>query len=62
MMLMVVISTTFVGHLNDPTTLSAVVLASSLYNVCGSSLIVGLVSGMETLCGQVSYALVSFKP
>jgi hypothetical protein len=52
-MAMILISTTFVGHLNNPTELSAVVLASSLYNVTGSSLIIGLSSGMETLCGQV---------
>jgi hypothetical protein len=35
LMLLTFISTTFVGHLNDPLALSAVVLSSSLYNVSG---------------------------
>jgi Na+-driven multidrug efflux pump len=37
LMLLTFISTTFVGHLNDPLALSAVVLSSSLYNVSGAS-------------------------
>jgi Na+-driven multidrug efflux pump len=47
------ISTTFVGHLNDPLALSAVVLSSSLFNVTGISITIGLASAMDTLCGQV---------
>lgn len=42
-----------VGHLNDPITLSAVVLAGSFYNVTGFSIIVGLSAGSDTLSGQV---------
>lgn len=48
-----VISIAFVGHLNDPTILSSVVMANSLYNVTGMSVVAGLSAGMETLCGQV---------
>jgi hypothetical protein len=47
------ISAGFVGHLNDPVLLSAAVLANSLYNITGLSVVSGLASGMETLCGQV---------
>lgn len=47
-----VVSTAFVGHLG-PDVLASVVLASSLFNVTGNSVIVGLSAGMETLCGQV---------
>jgi hypothetical protein len=43
-----------VGHLNHPELLSSAVLANSLYNVTGYSLLQGLASGMESLCGQVS--------
>lgn len=39
LMLLTFISTTFVGHLNDPLALSAVVLSSSLYNVSGGLLL-----------------------
>lgn len=53
LMLLTFISTTFVGHLNDPLALSAVVLSSSLYNVSGISMTLGLASAMDTLCGQV---------
>lgn len=53
LMLLTFISTTFVGHLNDPLALSTVVLASSLYNVSGVSMTIGLSSAMDTLCGQV---------
>lgn len=48
------IATAFVGHLNNPLHLSSAALASSLFNVSGLSIIVGLAAGMETLCGQVS--------
>lgn len=51
-MLTTFISTTFVGHLNDPLALSAVVLSSSLFNVTGISITIGLASAMDTLCGQ----------
>lgn len=52
-MFLVIISTIFVGHLNNPVELSGVVLAASLYNVSGFSLVIGLASAMETLAGQV---------
>jgi hypothetical protein len=48
-----VVAVAFVGHLNDPQLLSSAVLANSLYNVTGYSLLSGLASGMESLCGQV---------
>eukprot|EP00878_Enallax_costatus_P008104 GHUV01008475.1.p1 GENE.GHUV01008475.1~~GHUV01008475.1.p1 ORF type:complete len:241 (+),score=38.86 GHUV01008475.1:355-1077(+) len=51
-MMLTFISTTFVGHLNDPLALSAVVLSSSLYNILGMSITIGLASAMDTLCGQ----------
>lgn len=41
-----------VGHLDNPAILSAVVLASSIYNVTGYSVIVGLSTGSDTLSGQ----------
>lgn len=44
----------FVGHLGDPVLLSSAVLANSLYNVSGYSVVSGLSAGMETLCGQAS--------
>jgi MATE family multidrug resistance protein len=55
MMMTTFISTTFVGHLNDPLALSAVVLSSSLFNVTGISITIGLASAMDTLCGQVRW-------
>lgn len=48
-----VVAVAFVGHLNQPELLSSAVLANSLYNVTGYSLLQGLASGMESLCGQV---------
>jgi len=42
----------FVGHLGDPTLLTGVVLASSVYNITGFSIVCGLAAGSETLCGQ----------
>jgi hypothetical protein len=50
-----VIAVGFVGHLDDPVLLSSVVLANSLYNVTGYSIVSGLSAGMETLCGQVRH-------
>jgi Na+-driven multidrug efflux pump len=47
------VAVAFVGHLNHPELLSSAVLANSLYNVTGYSLLQGLASGMESLCGQV---------
>jgi MATE family multidrug resistance protein len=52
-----VVAVGFVGHLNQPELLSAAVLANSLYNVTGYSLLQGLASGMESLCGQVRWQL-----
>lgn len=54
LMMLSFISTTFVGHLNDPLALSAVVLSNSLYNVSGISMTLGLASAMDTIAGQVS--------
>lgn len=48
-----IVSAAFIGHLNDPVVLSSTVLAGSIYNITGYSLIIGLSGGMETLCGQV---------
>lgn len=55
LMMLPFVSTMFVGHLNDPLALSAVVLSSSLYNVSGISMTLGLASAMDTLCGQVRH-------
>ncbi len=41
-----------VGQLNDPVILSAVVLAGSIYNVTGLSLVIGLSAGMDTIAGE----------
>lgn len=51
-----VVAAAFIGHLNDPVSLSAAVLAGSFYNISGYSLVIGLSAGMETLCGQVGAA------
>jgi MATE family multidrug resistance protein len=55
------IITSFVGHLG-PLELSALVLAQTLYNVTGQAPMMGVVSAMETFCGQAygarKYALV----
>ena len=50
----ITISVGFVGRLGQ-SQLSTMVLASSVYNVFGQSLLVGVASGMETLCGQVFF-------
>lgn len=42
----------FVGHLDDAVALSGIVLASSVYNIAGFSILCGLAAGSETLCGQ----------
>ena len=47
------VSLAFVGHLGS-LTLSQAVLGLSCYNVTGYSMLLGLATGMETLCGQVS--------
>lgn len=47
------VASSCVGHLNDDAALSALILAQSLYNVTGYSLVSGLASALETLCGQV---------
>ncbi len=46
------VSTLFVGHLNRPLDLSAMVLATSVYNISGQSVVSGLASAMETLAGN----------
>lgn len=48
------VASSCVGHLNDDAALSALILAQSLYNVTGYSLVSGLASALETLCGQVN--------
>ncbi|GAX72839.1 hypothetical protein CEUSTIGMA_g294.t1 [Chlamydomonas eustigma] len=53
------VSAAFVGHLGSQV-LSSVVMASSLYNVTGLSIVVGLASGMETMCGQ-AYGAQNYK-
>ncbi|KAG2495579.1 hypothetical protein HYH03_006179 [Edaphochlamys debaryana] len=55
-----VVSAAFVGHLNDPVALSSAVLAGSFYNITGSSIVIGLSAGMETLCGQ-AYGARNYK-
>lgn len=47
------VASSCVGHLNNDAALSALILAQSLYNVTGYSLVSGLASALETLCGQV---------
>ena len=46
------VSLAFAGHLGG-LALSQAVLASSCYNITGAAVLLGLASGMETLCGQV---------
>jgi MATE family multidrug resistance protein len=48
-----VIAVAFVGNLDRPDLLSSAVLANSLFNVTGFSIMQGLASGMESLCAQV---------
>jgi hypothetical protein len=50
-----VVAVAFIGHLDDPSLLSSAVLANSLFNVSGYSVVQGLSAGMETLCGQVRH-------
>lgn len=50
--LMSVVSITAIGRIGAPE-LAAASLATSIYTVTGSSLVLGLSSAMETLCGQV---------
>jgi len=47
-----IVSAIAVGHLNNPTILSSVVLAGSIYNLTGLSIVVGLSAGMDTIAGQ----------
>ncbi|KAI8466628.1 MAG: mate-domain-containing protein [Monoraphidium minutum] len=51
-MLLTLVSTVFVGRLDDAVALGGVVLASSVYNVSGVSMVIGLSSALDTLCGQ----------
>ena len=53
------VSMAFVGHLGKHE-LSAAVIGTSLFNVTGLSILIGLCSAMETLCGQV-LLLLSFQ-
>lgn len=46
------IAFSYIRHLPDPTSLSALVLADAIYNVSGHSIVSGLASALETLCGQ----------
>lgn len=46
-----VISVAFLGHVGAEA-LGAGVLATSFYNITGLSVLIGLTSGLETLCGQ----------
>lgn len=55
-----VVAVAFIGHLDDPSLLSSAVLANSLFNVSGYSVVQGLSAGMETLCGQ-AYGGRSYK-
>ncbi|CAM0950088.1 unnamed protein product [Alopecurus aequalis] len=50
-LLMQLISTIMVGHLGE-VALAGAAIANSLTNVCGFSILIGLASGLETLCGQ----------
>ena len=45
------IITAFVGHLG-PVELSSLVLSQTLYNVSGNAPMLGVVTAMETFCGQ----------
>jgi hypothetical protein len=47
------VATSCLGHVGNPAALSALILAQSLYAVTGYSLVSGLASALETLCGQV---------
>ena len=46
-----IVSIAFIGHIS-PLALASAVLATSIYNVTGLSVVMGLAAGMETLCGQ----------
>ena len=48
------VSMAFIGHIGKHE-LSAAVLGTSLFNVTGLSILIGLCSAMETLCGQVQF-------
>lgn len=52
-----IIAAVFVGHLGDNVALACSVLAGSIYNVSGYSIVVGLSAGMDTLCGQVGMGI-----
>lgn len=46
------VASSCVGHLSDPAALPALLLAQAIYNVSGYSIVSGLASALETLCGQ----------
>lgn len=47
-----VVTMTMVGHLGDQLALSSVAIATSITNVTGFSLLIGLCGALDTLCGQ----------
>ncbi|RDY01668.1 Protein DETOXIFICATION 12, partial [Mucuna pruriens] len=55
-----VVTLMMVGHLNDELYLSSAALAISLGNVLGFSLLMGMASGLETICGQ-AYGAQQYK-
>ena len=55
------VSLAFAGHLGK-LSLSQAVLATSAYNITGVSMLLGLASGMETLCSQVPRACFPQNP
>lgn len=52
---LLLVATVFLGHLSDDAALAAAVLANSLFNVSGWSIVNGLAAAMDTLCGQVGW-------
>ncbi|XP_020237997.1 protein DETOXIFICATION 12 isoform X1 [Cajanus cajan] len=58
--LLQVVTIMMVGHLNDDLYLSAAALAISLATVTGFSLLMGMASGLETICGQ-AYGAQQYK-
>ncbi|KAK7255591.1 hypothetical protein RIF29_29004 [Crotalaria pallida] len=50
--LLQIVSTMMIGHLGDELYLSSTALAISLAGVTGFSFLMGMASGLETICGQ----------
>ena len=55
------VSMSFIGHIGKHE-LSAAVLGTSLFNVTGLSILIGLCSAMETLSGQVLFTTLLLLP